>query len=101
MPMPGNPKAEILENPFISKLRTEMVVDREAFQALCRSLMELEKEWKNTQFIDKELAQELYILAPVSKNMADSLVKHRPDLAAQITEMAIELDALVLNCFSS
>lgn len=99
--MPNNLKQAILQNQFLEKLRNEMVVDRKAYEALCQSLKELEQEWKNASNIDKELAQELYVLAPVTKNMADSLTGHQPHLAREISGLAVELDALVLNCLSS
>jgi len=99
--MPNDLKQTILQNQFLGKLRNEMVVDRRAFEALCQSLRELEQEWKSASNIDKELVQELYVLAPVTRNMADSLTGHRPDLAREIAELAEELDGLVLDCLSS
>lgn len=94
-------KSAILANQFLERLRNETVVDRPAFDSLCQLLRDLEQEWKSLESIDKKLAQELYVLAPVTKNMANSLVAHRPDLAREIGEMAVELDALVLNCLST
>jgi hypothetical protein len=99
--MPTDLKQAILQNPFLEKLRNEVVVDGKAFEALCQSLTELERDWKSATSIDKELVQELYVLAPVTKNMADSLASHRPDLARELAEMAVRLDALVLNCLAS
>ena len=76
-------------------------MDESAFAALCDSLRHLEGEWKNASFVDKELAQDLYVLAPVVRNVADSLRKHDGDLAQRIEGMAVQLDGLVLNCLSS
>src|SRR5688500_9093876 len=94
-------KQAIVDNQFIEKLRNEMVVDKTAFATLCQSLKDLAQEWKKADNIDKELVQELYVLAPVTKNVADSLRGHRPELARELAEMAVELDSLVLNCLSN
>ena len=98
--MPKDLKQEILQNKFIEKLRNELVVDTGAFESLCRSLRNLELEWKGVSTIDKALAQELYVLATVTQNMSTVLAGTQPDIARELTKAAIELDALVINCLS-
>jgi hypothetical protein len=93
-------KSSILQNQFLHKLRTELAVDRKEFENLCDNLRVLKAEWTGKSLIDKQLAQELYVLCPVTKGVADSLRGHAPALAAELDELAVVLDALVIDCFS-
>jgi hypothetical protein len=93
-------KARILGNQFIEKLRVQIVVDRVEFDALCQCLLELVDVWRDCPRIDKEIVQELYVLAPVTEGVARSLDQKQPKLAREIHEMATRLDALVLQCFA-
>lgn len=99
--MPQDLKVAILQNTFLEQLRTNMAVDRVAFESLCQALIALRQEWKHHRQIDKQLMQELYVLAPVTKNVADSLKGHNLPLYIEISEMAIKLDALVLDCLAN
>ena len=94
-------KKAILSNSFLERLRTEMVVDREEYSRLCEALRELAREWRGRTLVDKEIAQDLYVLAPVAKSVADSIRAHNGDRASEIYELAVELDALVLECLST
>jgi hypothetical protein len=44
--------------------------------------------------------QDLYVLPQIDKNVAESPIEHQPEMAKKIEEMAMELDALVLDCLS-
>ena len=93
-------KSRILGNEFLDKLRISLVVDRAAFDSLCKDLVDLGKTWRGQERIDKELVQLLYILAPVTQGIAHSLEDRHPGLSRDLSAMATELDALVLECLS-
>ena len=94
-------KTKILNNKFVELLRTETVIDQNEYQPLCEALKDLAKAWKGASSIDKVLMQDLYVLPQIAKNVAESLVEHQPEMAQKIEEMAMELDALVLDCLSA
>jgi hypothetical protein len=91
-------KQSILRNPFVDRLRLEMVVDEGAYRALCDALARLAQAWKGARLVDRELVQDLYVLAPITRNMADPLRERNPEIADRVEEMAMEIDALVLEC---
>ena len=45
--------------------------------------------------------KDLYVLPQITRNVAESLVEHQPEMAQKVEEMAMELDALILDCFAS
>ena len=94
-------KKTILNNKFVELLRSEIVIDQNEYQPLCDALKDLANEWVGTSFIDKELVQELYVLPQITRNVAQSLVEYQPDMSQKIEEMAMELDALILDCLAS
>ena len=93
-------KRKILDNRFIERLR-ELVVDRCEYDALRGALVELADEWRGSPMVDKEVVQELYVLAPVARGMASILARHDPQGAREAEDMATELDALVLECLAT
>jgi hypothetical protein len=92
----------LLENQFLIKLRTELVIDEHDYEALCVGLVEVARQWKDSTLVDKELAQLIYILAPVCHNMADSFPQHscphRKEWSSKVRDYAIHLNALALEC---
>jgi hypothetical protein len=94
-------KTKILRSKFVDRLRTEMVIDQNEYQPLCEALKELAVEWRGVSYIDKDVAQDLYVLPQITKNVAQSLVSYQPEMARKIEEMAMELDALILDCLGS
>jgi len=93
-------KDEILANSFVQKLRDEVKIDVESFAQLCRQLESLADEWNTQPFVDKRLVQELYALPLIISGAAEGLRGHRPDLAAQLDEMAITVDGLILEALN-
>lgn len=93
-------KQSILRNPFVDRLRLERVVDEAAYRALCDALARLAQAWKGERLVDREVVQDLYVLAPITRNMADPLRKRSPEVADRVEEMAMEIDALVLECLA-
>lgn len=93
-------EANILKNRFIDRPRTELVVDRVEYDILISLLQQLAVEWRGREVISKAVAQDLYVLAPITKNMADTLREHAPKLADEVDDLAIEIDGLVLECFA-
>ena len=93
-------KQSILRNPFVERLRLEAVVDEEAYAGLCDALRRLATVWKGTRMVDRELAADLYVLAPVTRNMADVFREWGDGRADRVEETWIEIDALVLECFA-
>lgn len=92
-------KWAILDNEYIMKLRTEFVIDNEEYAKLCQSLRALAPLWQKETCIDKELMQELYILAPVI--LYQALRSEYPaEVNRQLWEMHDEIDALVLECLA-
>lgn len=91
-------KQSILQNPFVTRLRLERVVDETAYRALCDALARLAQAWKGERLVDRELVQDLYVLAPITRNMADHLRQTGAGTADRVEEMAMEIDALVLEC---
>lgn len=94
-------KTKILNNKFVDKLRTEMVIDPNEYNALCQALKDLADEWKGVSHVDREVVQDLYVLPKITKSVGESLIQHQPWMAQEIEEMAIELDALILDCLAS
>ncbi len=93
-------KNEILSNPFLDRLRNELVLDRGAYLSLCSLLERLAKEWHTETFIDKQLVQELYALPTIVKGVADAIAVQRSDFAAELEQIAITLDGLILECLT-
>jgi hypothetical protein len=98
--MPRDLSTEILNNSYLEKLRTDLVIDKQEYERLCYSLRCLAKEWKWIRSIDKKIAQELYVLAPVTRNIAESVQEYNSKLAQEIAVLSLELDALVLECLT-
>ena len=98
-----NIKEKILSNNFLDKVRNGFVVDEQDFKELCGLLEELVTEWKDKKEIDKDLAQDLYILPYVTKNMSESLRRNGGDenLIKNIEDKAFKIDDLVLQCFNA
>jgi len=94
-------KTKILNNRFVERLRTEMVIDQNEYRPLCEALKDLANAWKGVPYIDKELMQDLYVLPQITRNVAQSLVEHQPEMAQKMEEMVLELDALILDCLTS
>ena len=93
-------ESEILNNKFIHRLRNEAVVDRAEYDHLVELLGRLSIQWNGQKLVDKAVVQELYVLAPVTKNIAESLRDHAPECASELETLAVELDALVLECLA-
>ena len=91
---------EILGNNYLEKLRTEFVIDKKEYEKLCDSLKCLAKAWKGAKSIDKKVVQELYVLSPVTRNMAESVKEYNSKLAQEIEALSLELDALILECLA-
>ena len=95
-----NIKDEILANPFVEKLRNEVKIDQQAFELLCDQLALLASEWSNQSHVDKLLVQELYALPTIIKGAADGLRGHLPAEAAQLDDLAITIDGLILEALA-
>ena len=91
---------EILGNNYLEKLRTEFVIDKKEYEKLCDSLKYLAKARKGAKSIDKKVVQELYVLSPVTRNMAESVKEYNSKLAQEIEALSLELDALILECLA-
>lgn len=96
-------KQKILSNTFTDQLRNGFVVDEVAFEELCNLLEQLFVEWKGKAEINKELAQDLYAIPYVTRNMFDSLRVNsgNEEKVILIEQKWQKLDELVLNCFSA
>lgn len=95
----GEPlKHSILHNRFVNCLREDGQVDDQAYQSLREALRRLADAWRGERMIDKALAQDLYVLAPITFNVAARLRDSGDPRADEVEEMAIEIDALVLDC---
>ena len=93
-------KKRLLDNQFLIRLRCEGVIDQKEYEALRDGIVELTGQWKGQTLVDKELAQLLYILAPVCHNMADTFPERR-EWSEKVHDCAIELDALVIACLAT
>lgn len=99
-------KHKILSNTFVEQVRNGFVVDENEYEILCSLLVQLENELKDKTQIDKDLAQDLYIIPYVTKNMAEALRRNaRNESEVQKADMiqskAEKLDDLVLSCLAS
>lgn len=90
-------KDEIIANPFVERLRSEVKIDTQAFDLLCNQLAALAREWSSQSLVDKQLVQELYALPTIIKGAADGLRGHMPELATQLDDMVITVDGLILE----
>ncbi|MBM6619034.1 hypothetical protein [Bacillus suaedaesalsae] len=96
-------KEKILNNTFVDKVRNELKVDEEEYQALNQILNELIVLLKVQKDIDKELALILYSMPQIIRNTFLSLEASNEkvsDLANRLEDIWIELDELVIECLS-
>lgn len=95
-------KKRILENQFVDRLRIEMRAEEAAYEELCTLLAELASKLKGVPSVDKELACVLYSIPQMVRNAMTSFDTHspKPDIAHRLEDKWVELDALVLDCFS-
>lgn len=96
-------KEKILNNTFVDKVRNELKVDEEEYQALNQILNELIVVLKVQKDIDKELALILYSMPQIIRNTFLSLETSNEkvsDLANRLEDIWIELDELVIECLS-
>ncbi|WNS43291.1 hypothetical protein [Paenibacillus sp. MMS20-IR301] len=96
-------KGKILNNTFIDKVRNEMVVDEVEFEALRELLIELSKELKAEQVVNKELALVLYSMPQMIRNTFLSFTAHDvqdSELLNKLEDIWMELDELVIECLS-
>ncbi len=93
-------KKRLLDNQFLIRLRCELVIDQKEYESLRAGILELTRQWKGQTLVDKELAQLLYILAPVCNNMADTFPERR-EWSEKVRDCAIELDGLVITCLAT
>ncbi|MCG8593779.1 MAG: hypothetical protein MI785_05315 [Kiloniellales bacterium] len=91
----------LLKNEFVIKLRMELTVDKKMFQELCCILKELAVYWKEKHMIRKDVAEYLYGLAHVTRDIAERFRENDPDFYSEVFEMSIEIDALVLDALYS
>lgn len=95
-------KEKIINNHFVDKLRESMEIDEEEYLQLCNALSCLAEEWKNVEFIDKELVSYLYAIPLIVRNEFISIERVSPEALEcdRLEDIWVELDALVSNCFS-
>ena len=95
-------KEEIINNHFVEKLRVSMEIDEEEYLRLCNALKCLAEEWKNTEYIDKEVVSYLYAIPLMVRNEFLSLkeVSKNNIFCDRLEDIWVELDDLVANCFS-
>ena len=95
-------KEEIINNHFVDKLCESMEIDEEEYLRLCNALMCLAEEWKNTEYIDKEIVSYLYAIPLMVRNEFLSLkeISKNNILCDRLEDIWVELDDLVANCFS-
>ncbi|MDE6567770.1 MAG: hypothetical protein K2K70_08580 [Lachnospiraceae bacterium] len=96
-------KEKIINNKFVDKLLQFMEIDEEEYLLLCDALICLAEEWKDVEYIDKELVSYLYAIPLMVRNEFISLEKVCPDAVEcdRLEDIWVELDALVSNCFSN
>lgn len=96
-------KEKIINNKFVDKLRQSMEIDEEEYLSLCDELICLAEEWKDVEYIDKELVSYLYAIPLIVRNEFINLEKVCPDAVEcnRLEDIWVELDALVSNCFSN
>lgn len=95
-------KEEIINNHFVDKLRESMEIDEEEYLRLRNALICLAEEWKNAEYIDKEVVSYLYAIPLMVRNEFLSLkeVSKNNILCDRLEDIWVELDDLVANCFS-
>ena len=95
-------KEEIINNHFVDKLRESMEIDEEEYLRLCNALICLAEEWKNAEYIDKEVVSYLYAIPLMVRNEFLSLKEASKNniLCDRLEDIWVELDDLVANCFS-
>jgi hypothetical protein len=93
-------KDEILANPFVERLRNEARIDEGTFELLCGQLSSLATVWSGQTVIDKQLVQELCGLPMIIRGAADGFRRHQPERAAQLDEMAVVVDGLILDALA-
>ena len=95
-------KEEIINNHFVDKLRESMEIDEEEYLRFRNALLCLAEEWKNAEYIDKEVVSYLYAIPLMVRNEFLSLkeVSKNNILCDRLEDIWVELDDLVANCFS-
>lgn len=92
-------KQSILDNRFVHQLR-DLRVDEQAFGELIGALRRLAEAWRGAALIDRELAEDLYVINHVTRNMLETMRGHGSADVDRVEEMWIELDARILDCLS-
>lgn len=92
--------SDIIKNDFVNRLRMELVIDSNEYNKLCGLLRSLAVEWRHELLVDKRIVQELYVLPTIVRGVASVFAASNPSRAAEIEDLAIELDALILECLS-
>lgn len=96
-------KGRILNNTFVDKVRNEMVIDENEYEALREMLIMLSNELKSEQVIDKELALILYSMPQMIRNTFLSFTAHNvqgSELVSKLENIWIDLDELVIECLT-
>ncbi len=89
----------IIKNDFIYKLRSDLIIDKKEYSELCALLRQLAQDWRGKEMVHKEVAEYLYGLAQIAQNLADRFRDTDPDFYSEISDMSIELDALIIGVF--
>lgn len=92
-------KQSILGNRFVDQIR-DLRVDEQAFGELVGALRRLAEAWRGAVVIDRELAEDLYGINEVTRNMLETLRAHGSPDQDRVEEMWIELDARIIDCLS-
>ena len=96
-------KKRLLSNTFVDKVRNQMEINDAEYQELIEILSNLSGELKSQKVIDKELALILYSMPQIIRNIFLTYEEHNgkaTDFGNKLEDIWIDLDAMVLECFS-
>lgn len=89
---------------FAQAVRMNRDYDDEQFETLKKFLSKLAYELSDKEFLDKDLALNLYTLPQIVRNMFltyDGPIDTRPERFTRLEDAWIELDELVIECLQS
>jgi hypothetical protein len=95
-------KRRILKNQFVYELR-HLQIDRGSLQELLAALAELAVVWRSQEVVEKDIAQELYGVMTIIRNMLVHFERHETlrSRVAELEEISIDVDRLILKCFAT
>ena len=91
-------KQRIVDNSFVDEVRMHMTFNNVQYNELRKDLTDLALSLKGSHVVDRELMLVLFAMPTMIRNAFESVREQDTEIAGQLEDAWVELDALIANC---